>query len=116
MIGHWHYRRVVVVDERVAQERRCALRGRVAHLAGERDERLLLAVWRRDDLGGLLPEARGARRAVELSEAFMLQVPVLTDKFRGEWDAEGAKPVHVPHGLALVLALAILALDSHLKT
>jgi hypothetical protein len=60
--------------------------------------------------------ARNARRAVELREAFLLQLAVLVDLVGRQGDAESAGLVHMPHGLALVLSLAVLALDSHLKT
>lgn len=49
---------VVVLVERIAQERGGAFRRRPVHLAGERHERLRAVVaglLRRDDLGGLLP-------------------------------------------------------------
>jgi hypothetical protein len=67
---------VVLVEERVAKERRSALGRGAVHLAAERDERLVVAVVdgrRRDDLGWLLPGARRARRAVELRESFPLR-------------------------------------------
>jgi len=108
------------VEEMVAKESRSALGRRAVDLAAERNERLLVAVvaarWRRDDLGGLLPGARRTRRAVELREAFRLELPVLTNGIGGQRDAEGAGLVHLSHRRALVLALAVLALDSHLKT
>jgi hypothetical protein len=109
------------VEERVAKESRSALGRRAVDLAAERDVRLLpvgvVAGWRRDDLGGLLPGARRARRAVELREAFRLELPVLANDVGGrQRDAEGAGPVHLSHGRALVLALAVLTLDGHLKT
>lgn len=110
---------VVVLVERIAQERGGAFRRRPVHLAGERHERLRAVVaglLRRDDLGGLLPRAGRARRAVQPREAVLLQHAVLADEVGGEGDAEGAGLVHLPHGHFVVLAPAVLALDSHLKT
>lgn len=89
------------------------------HLAAERDERLVAAAVvgrRRDDLGGLLAGARLARRAVELREAFPPQLAVIGDEVGGQGDAKGAGLVQRPHGRALVLPLAVPALDGHLKT
>jgi hypothetical protein len=104
--------------QRMAEEHRSAFRRRFVHLAGERHKghSPVVAGLCRDNLGGLLPGARNARRAVELREAFLLQLAVLVDLVGGQGDAEGAGLVHLPHGLALVLSLAVLALDNHLKT
>jgi hypothetical protein len=104
--------------QRMAEEHRSAFRRRFVHLAGERHEGHLPVVAGLccDNLGGLLPRARHCRRAVELREAFLLQLAVLVDLVGSQGDAEGAGLVHLPHGLALVLSLAVLALDSHLKT
>lgn len=110
---------VVLVEERVAKDRRSALGRRAVHLAAERDESLVAAALdgrRRDDLGGLLAGAWLARRAVELREAFPLQLAVIADEVGGQWDAEGAGLVHRPHGRALVLTVAVPALHGHLKT
>jgi len=108
------------VEERVAKESRSALGRRAVDLAAERNERLLGAVvatgWRRDDLGRLLPGARRTRRAVELREAFGLELPVLANDVSRQRDAEGAGLAHLSHGRALVLALAVPALHGHLKT
>lgn len=88
------------------------------HLAseGNKGHLAVVAVLRRDDLGGLLPGARRTRCVVELREAVLLQLAVHGDEVGSEGDAESAGLFHLPHGLALILALVVLALDSHLKT
>jgi hypothetical protein len=90
----------------------------LVHLASERDKGRLAVVdvLRRDDLGGLLPGARRARCVVELRQAVLLQLAVHGDDVGSEGDPESAGLFHLPNGLALIHALVVLALDSHLKT
>ena len=62
------------------------------------------------DPGRLLPGARRVRGAVEL------RVALGAVEVGSEWDAESSGALELTHGLGLVLAVGVLALDRHLKT
>ena len=86
------------------------------HLAGDRDESLLLFVvvaGRPDDPGRLLSGAWLVGGAVELREAVLLKLAVLTEEVRCERDPEGAGLVNLAEGLGLEHAVGVLALDSY---
>jgi len=76
-------------------------------LAGDGDEG---AARHGRDYGRLLPGARHVGGAVEL------RVAVGAVEVCSEWDAEGSGALELTHGLGLVLAVGVLALDCNLKT
>jgi len=96
-----------VLLDRGAGKRGRALRGRVVRLAGDGDEG---AARHGRDPRRLLHGARRVRGAVEL------RVAVGAVEVGSEWDAEGSVALELTPGLALVLAVGVLALDCHLKT
>ena len=96
-----------VLLDRVAEERRRALRGWVMRLAGDGDEG---AAGHRRDLGRLLAGAGRVGGAVELS------VAVGAVEVGSEGNAEGSGALELTDGPGLVFAVAVLALDGHLKT
>jgi hypothetical protein len=79
----------------------------VLRLARDGDESAL-GLWY--DGGGFLPGARLARCVVEL------RVAVGDVEVGGQRDAESTGAVELADGLALVIAVDVLALDSDLKT
>jgi hypothetical protein len=79
----------------------------VLRLARDGDENAL-GLWY--DGGGFLPGARLARCVVEL------RVAVGDVEVGGQRDAESTGAVELADGLALVIAVDVLALDSDLKT